>query len=168
MKRWPSHETRLVRMLLRVSVPLSVIRNQHVQSASIRQIGESLDTYALRRVSTRLLTSWVSSRPSAGIVASRRAAYTQEASSFSLSARCFSPRTYSQCASTMVSQLPHLAYVAFGSNLGDRLSNIGTALQNVNEQDGVRVENTSSIWETDPMYVIDQGPFLNGVCKVRS
>jgi len=31
---------------------------------------------------------------------------------------------------------------------------------------GIRVKRTSSLWETKPMYVMDQGQFINGVCEV--
>jgi 2-amino-4-hydroxy-6-hydroxymethyldihydropteridine diphosphokinase/dihydropteroate synthase len=31
---------------------------------------------------------------------------------------------------------------------------------------GINVLRTSSLWETEPMYVLDQNNFLNGVCEV--
>lgn len=31
---------------------------------------------------------------------------------------------------------------------------------------GVRVLRTSGLWETAPMYVLDQDKFVNGVCEV--
>jgi 7,8-dihydro-6-hydroxymethylpterin-pyrophosphokinase len=31
---------------------------------------------------------------------------------------------------------------------------------------GIRVKRTSSLWETDPMYVLDQAKFVNGACEV--
>lgn len=59
------------------------------------------------------------------------------------------------------------AYIALGSNLGDRVAEIEKAC-NLMEQHGIRVKRTSSLWETEPMYVRDQDRFLNGACEVRT
>jgi 2-amino-4-hydroxy-6-hydroxymethyldihydropteridine diphosphokinase/dihydropteroate synthase len=59
------------------------------------------------------------------------------------------------------------AYVAFGSNLGDRVAEIERAC-NLMEERGIHVKRTSSLWETEPMYVKDQGQFVNGVCEVST
>lgn len=32
---------------------------------------------------------------------------------------------------------------------------------------GIKVKRTSSLFETTPMYVLDQDTFINGVCEVR-
>ncbi|OAA54829.1 folic acid synthesis protein [Niveomyces insectorum RCEF 264] len=65
------------------------------------------------------------------------------------------------------STTPVTAYIALGSNLGDR---IGWIEQACNEMDrrGIRVRRTSSLWETDPMYVLDQDKFVNGVAEVAT
>lgn len=57
------------------------------------------------------------------------------------------------------------AYIALGSNLGDRIAWIEKAC---NEMDatGIKVKRTSSLWETEPMYVLDQDRFVNGACEV--
>lgn len=31
---------------------------------------------------------------------------------------------------------------------------------------GIKVKRTSSLWETEPMYVHDQDKFVNGACEV--
>lgn len=59
------------------------------------------------------------------------------------------------------------AYIALGSNLGDRVAEIEKAC-NLMDQRGIRVKRTSSLWETEPMYVEDQDRFLNGACEVGS
>jgi 2-amino-4-hydroxy-6-hydroxymethyldihydropteridine diphosphokinase / dihydropteroate synthase len=59
----------------------------------------------------------------------------------------------------------HIAYIAFGSNLGDRIKWIEKAL-NLMPKRGIKVKRTSSLWETEPMYVVDQASFVNGVCEV--
>ena len=59
------------------------------------------------------------------------------------------------------------AFIAFGSNLGDRLENIERACHELDATPGIRIIRTSALYETDPMYVEDQDRFLNGVCQVR-
>ena len=57
------------------------------------------------------------------------------------------------------------AYIALGSNLGDRIGWIEKACNEMDAR-GIRVKRTSSLWETEPMYVLDQDRFANGVCEV--
>jgi len=57
------------------------------------------------------------------------------------------------------------AYVALGSNLGDRIGWIEKACNEMDTR-GIRVKRTSSLWETAPMYVLDQDKFVNGACEV--
>jgi 2-amino-4-hydroxy-6-hydroxymethyldihydropteridine diphosphokinase/dihydropteroate synthase len=58
------------------------------------------------------------------------------------------------------------AYIALGSNLGDRIGWIEKACNEMDAR-GIRVKRTSSLWETEPMYVLDQDRFVNGACEVR-
>ena len=58
----------------------------------------------------------------------------------------------------------HVAYVALGSNLGDREQNLRTALQLLARQ--AEILQVSSFIETEPYGVTDQPRFLNGVCRV--
>lgn len=62
----------------------------------------------------------------------------------------------------------HIAYIAVGSNLGDRLANLKNALVLLNQEAKIRVVNVSSIYETDPVGFEDQGPFLNIVIQVET
>lgn len=57
------------------------------------------------------------------------------------------------------------AYIAFGSNMGNRIDWIEQACNEMTEQ-GIKILRTSSLWETDPMYVLNQDKFVNGVCEV--
>lgn len=59
----------------------------------------------------------------------------------------------------------HRAFIALGSNVGDRFEMIERACLEM-ERANIRVKRTSSLFETEPMYVLDQDPFLNGVCEV--
>ena len=51
--------------------------------------------------------------------------------------------------------------------MGDRVAEIERACSEMDRR-GIKVTRTSSLWETEPMYVTDQDRFLNGVCEVRS
>lgn len=57
-----------------------------------------------------------------------------------------------------------VAYIAFGSNLGNRKENIRKALQLLREK-GLQIEAVSSFLETEPYGVTDQPMFVNGVCR---
>lgn len=61
-----------------------------------------------------------------------------------------------------------LAYVALGSNLGDRLGNLQRAVRLIGEVPGTRVLRTSSVYETAPREVEDQPEFLNAVAEVET
>jgi len=69
---------------------------------------------------------------------------------------------------TDTSGLPahRVAYIALGSNMGDRIAWIEKACNEMDAR-GIKVKRTSSLWETEPMYVLDQDRFVNGACEVR-
>lgn len=60
------------------------------------------------------------------------------------------------------------AYIGLGSNLGDRLGYLQTAVARLHDMAGVRVTRVSRIYETAPVGVIDQPDFLNLVAEVRT
>lgn len=57
------------------------------------------------------------------------------------------------------------AYVALGSNLGNRIGMIELACQEMSKRD-IQVTRTSALYETNPMYLEDQNRFINGTCEV--
>ena len=61
----------------------------------------------------------------------------------------------------------HRAYIALGSNIGDRLGMVEAACLEMKRR-GIRVVRTSGLYETEAMYVQDQPPFINGACEVSS
>ncbi|CBZ02704.1 2-amino-4-hydroxy-6-hydroxymethyldihydropteridine diphosphokinase [Clostridium botulinum] len=61
----------------------------------------------------------------------------------------------------------HTAYVAFGSNIGEKESYIKRALEKIEER-GIEIIKVSSIYETEPYGVLDQDSFLNGVVKIET
>jgi hypothetical protein len=59
----------------------------------------------------------------------------------------------------------HRALIAFGSNIGHRISYIEKALMEMDKR-RLKIKSVSSLYETEPMYVTDQDFFLNGACEV--
>jgi 2-amino-4-hydroxy-6-hydroxymethyldihydropteridine diphosphokinase len=60
---------------------------------------------------------------------------------------------------TAQAQKPHTVYLALGANLGDRRANLRAAVEQLGAE--VQVERLSSLYETEPAYVLDQPRFLN-------
>ncbi|MGH7337010.1 MAG: 2-amino-4-hydroxy-6-hydroxymethyldihydropteridine diphosphokinase [Myxococcota bacterium] len=61
-----------------------------------------------------------------------------------------------------------IAYIALGSNLGDRERHLGAALAALRALRGVRGVELSRVYETDPVGPGEQGPYLNAVARVRT
>lgn len=59
----------------------------------------------------------------------------------------------------------HQAYVALGSNIGDRVGMIESACQVMRDR-GLKISRTSALYETKAMYLEDQQNFINGACEV--
>ena len=60
-----------------------------------------------------------------------------------------------------------IAYIALGTNLGDKRRQMENALAAL-QQAGVTVRRVSPFIETEPYGVTDQPAFLNGVCEVET
>ena len=56
------------------------------------------------------------------------------------------------------------AYLSLGSNLGNRQENLDRALKLISER--MRVGKISSIYDTEPIGLVDQPRFLNLACEV--
>lgn len=74
---------------------------------------------------------------------------------------------YQKEISNVIDSGENVAYLAVGSNQGDRIAAIENALEML-ESEMVQVIDTSFLYETEPMYVTDQPPFLNAVIKVST
>ena len=61
-----------------------------------------------------------------------------------------------------------IAYVALGSNLGDRERHLRAALEALRALRGVREVVASRVYETDPAGPGEQGPYLNAVARVST
>ena len=60
------------------------------------------------------------------------------------------------------------AYLALGSNLGDRLAHLQLGVDALVMADGVEVLALSRVYETAPVGGPEQGPFLNAVVSVAT
>ncbi|WP_321328371.1 2-amino-4-hydroxy-6-hydroxymethyldihydropteridine diphosphokinase [uncultured Ilyobacter sp.] len=61
-----------------------------------------------------------------------------------------------------------LAYLSLGSNMGNKLYYIVSAIQRINITNGVRVSKISSFYETDPWGVRDQDSFYNIALEIKT
>ena len=61
-----------------------------------------------------------------------------------------------------------LVYLGLGTNIGDRDSNLFTAIAALDVRDDISVNRTASIYESDPMYNQDQPNFLNSVVEIET
>nr|WP_251030276.1 2-amino-4-hydroxy-6-hydroxymethyldihydropteridine diphosphokinase [Bacillus sp. ISL-35] len=60
------------------------------------------------------------------------------------------------------------AYIALGSNMGDRFGYLTQAIILLEGHEEISVVNTSSIYETDPVGYTDQDQFLNMAIEVET
>ena len=87
---------------------------------------------------------------------------------FSVAMRSFSAPSLGRSASIANNTGERVLAIALGSNLGDKVRNIETALRILETQHGIRVVDTSFLYESHPMYMKDQPPFVNGACLVSN
>lgn len=64
--------------------------------------------------------------------------------------------------------MKNVVYVALGSNIGDRYTYLSQAIELLNKNPHIRVEDISSVYETDPVGYTDQNRFLNLVIKIST
>lgn len=60
------------------------------------------------------------------------------------------------------------SYLSLGSNMGNRLDMLKTAVRLLMEHPSVEVTAISSLYETDPVGFTDQEPFLNMVVRLET
>jgi 2-amino-4-hydroxy-6-hydroxymethyldihydropteridine diphosphokinase len=60
------------------------------------------------------------------------------------------------------------AYLGLGANLGDREQTLRRAVELLGDVPGVEVVTVSELRETDPVGVVDQPRFLNGVAETET
>lgn len=62
----------------------------------------------------------------------------------------------------------HRAYIALGSNMGERESYLQMAVDKIRQSEGCRVERVSSFIRTAPYGGVEQDDFLNGCMQIRT
>lgn len=75
------------------------------------------------------------------------------------------PLRMSQYARSNGSSRPNVAFIALGSNLGDRAHNIHSAIDALRQLGEVKA--TSYLYQSAPMYFTDQAPFLNAAIELH-
>ena len=60
------------------------------------------------------------------------------------------------------------AFVGIGSNLGDREAYLRRAVELLRAEAGIEVAAVSKLRETEPVGLVEQGPFLNGVVQIET
>ena len=60
------------------------------------------------------------------------------------------------------------AYIALGSNLGDREENLRVAIEKIGESPGITVTKVSAIIESEPEGGADEPKYLNAAAKIET
>jgi 2-amino-4-hydroxy-6-hydroxymethyldihydropteridine diphosphokinase len=62
----------------------------------------------------------------------------------------------------------HQAFIGVGANLGDRAATLSAAVRRLHETAGILALDESAVYETDPVGITDQPPFLNQVVGIET
>lgn len=62
----------------------------------------------------------------------------------------------------------HTAYIALGSNLGDKYLNINKAIEKIQESPYCQLVQKSKWYETEPVGYLDQDIFVNGAIEINT
>ena len=62
----------------------------------------------------------------------------------------------------------HVAYIGFGSNIGDRFAHIQNAIHALAKTEGITLQKISSVYKTDPVGYAAQAEFLNGAAAIQT
>ncbi len=72
------------------------------------------------------------------------------------------------CAGVSIKRKRHTAYVALGSNLGDKKAYLDEAVKKLDEDKKCRVKRVSDYIETEPYGGVEQDSFLNGALELET
>ena len=64
--------------------------------------------------------------------------------------------------------MPHTAYIALGSNMGDRELNLLRAVAEIGRIPGNRLTGLSGFYDTDPVGPVQQDRFLNAALRLET
>lgn len=73
-----------------------------------------------------------------------------------------------ESVSVKITRSWHKAYIALGSNLGDKRAYLTEAVEKLGQIQGIRVEQVSQLIETEPYGGVEQDSFLNGCLSVET
>lgn len=73
-----------------------------------------------------------------------------------------------QSVSVKIRRAWHTAYIALGSNLGDKEAFIRNAVTSLAESDSIQLTAMSSLIVTKPYGGVEQDDFLNGACEIKT
>lgn len=62
----------------------------------------------------------------------------------------------------------HPAFLSLGSNMENRKEHLMNAIRTLEQDEHIKLVQSSSIYETDPVGVTDQAPFLNMVVELET
>lgn len=62
----------------------------------------------------------------------------------------------------------HTAYIAIGSNIGNKEENLNSAIELINSSETTKVVKVSKFYETKPVGYLDQDSFLNGALEIKT
>ena len=71
-------------------------------------------------------------------------------------------------AGVCIKRRRHTAYIALGSNMGNKADYLNMAVKRLNEDKKCRVERVSDFIVTEPVGGVEQDDFLNGCLKLRT
>lgn len=71
-------------------------------------------------------------------------------------------------AAVEINKKRHVAYIAIGSNIGNKEENLNNAIKKINETEGIKVSKISSFIKTEPWGNENQDEFLNGALKLET
>ena len=62
----------------------------------------------------------------------------------------------------------NIVFIGIGSNVGNKIKNIKSAIELISKFEDCKVEKVSSMYETSPFGDIKQNNFLNAVIKITT
>lgn len=71
-------------------------------------------------------------------------------------------------AAVEIDRSRHTAYIALGSNMGDKQKNIELAIEEIGKSDKVKVTKVAPVYETKPMGYLEQENFLNTAIEIKT
>ena len=62
----------------------------------------------------------------------------------------------------------HKVFLSLGSNLGDKLENLKNAITKISLNEHIKISSCSNIYQSMPMYKLNQDDFLNMVIEIET